>query len=57
MKLTGGRLKVRDLSEKVGKKISQIRIYSGKSFEAAGEIYGGNICAVTGLTQTKPGED
>lgn len=58
MKLTGGRLKVRDLISGEGweEKISQIRIYSGKSFEAVGEIYGGTVCAVTGLTQTKPGE-
>lgn len=58
MKLTGGKLKVRDVLSGNGweEKINQIRIYSGKNFEAVGEISAGTVCAVTGLTQTKPGE-
>ncbi|WP_019850220.1 translation factor GTPase family protein [Desulfitobacterium sp. PCE1] len=58
MKITGGRLKVRDsLSNGVWEeKVNQIRIYSGKKFEAVNEVEAGSVCAVTGLTQTKPGE-
>lgn len=58
MKLTGGKLKVRDILSGNGweEKITQIRIYSGKNFEAVGEISAGTVCAVTGLTKTKPGE-
>ncbi|MCX7773018.1 MAG: TetM/TetW/TetO/TetS family tetracycline resistance ribosomal protection protein [Clostridia bacterium] len=58
MKITGGRLKVRDI---VGngiweEKVNQIRIYSGQKFEALNEVEAGTICSVTGLSQTKPGE-
>lgn len=58
MKLTGGKLKVRDILSGDGweEKINQIRIYSGKNFEAVGEISAGTVCAVTGLAQTIPGE-
>lgn len=37
-------------------KVNQIRMYSGARFEAVNEAQAGEICAVTGLTQTKPGE-
>lgn len=58
MKLTGGKLKVRDLLSSHGweEKVNQIRIYSGQKYEAVGEIEAGSICAVTGLTKTRPGE-
>ncbi|HYE11311.1 MAG TPA: translation factor GTPase family protein [Patescibacteria group bacterium] len=58
MKITGGRLKVRDiLNNRVWEeKVNQIRIYSGQKFEAVNEVAAGSVCAVTGLTQTKPGE-
>ena len=58
MRITGGRLKVRDaLSNGVWEeKINQIRIYSGHKFEAVNVAEAGVVCAVTGLTQTKPGE-
>jgi small GTP-binding protein len=58
MKITGGRLKVRDvLSNGVWEeKVNQIRIYSGQKFEAVNEAEAGSVCAVTGLSQTKPGE-
>ncbi len=63
LKVTGGCLKVREVL-KAGKnsekdweeKINQIRIYSGVKFDAVNEVYPGDICAVTGLTQTLPGE-
>ncbi len=58
MKITGGRLKVRDvLNNGVWEeKVNQIRIYSGQKFEAVNEAEAGTVCAVTGLSQTKPGE-
>jgi len=40
----------------VEEKINQIRIYSGEKFEAVSEVAAGTVCAVTGLTQTYPGQ-
>ncbi|WEV66998.1 TetM/TetW/TetO/TetS family tetracycline resistance ribosomal protection protein [Bifidobacterium sp. ESL0769] len=37
-------------------KVDQIRRYSGAKFELADEVGAGSVCAVTGLTQTFPGE-
>ena len=58
MKLTGGTLKVRDALKGQGweEKVNQIRLYSGDKFEPVSEIEAGAICALTGLTQTRPGE-
>lgn len=58
MKITGGKLKVRDVltNGTWEEKVNQIRIYSGQKFEAVSEIGAGSICAVTGLSQTMPGE-
>lgn len=58
MKITGGRLKVKDvLTNGVWEeKVNQIRLYSGQKFEAVNEVGAGTVCAVTGLTQAKPGE-
>lgn len=58
MKLTGGKLKVRDVLTGSGweEKVNQIRIYSGQKYEAVSEIEAGSICAVAGLTHTRPGE-
>lgn len=58
MKLTGGILKVKDaLTNRIWEeKVNQIRIYSGHKFETMTELEAGSICAVTGLSQTKPGE-
>ena len=58
MKITGGSLKVRDaLTNGVWEeKVNQIRIYSGQKFEAVNEAEAGSVCAVTGLSQTRPGE-
>lgn len=58
IKVTGGTLKVRDV---VGngtweEKVNQIRIYSGSKFEAVNNAEAGTVCAVAGLTQTRPGE-
>jgi small GTP-binding protein len=58
MKITGGRLKARDVlsNGKWEEKVNQIRIYSGQKFESPNEAEAGTVCAVRGLTQTKPGE-
>ncbi|MEY8351957.1 translation factor GTPase family protein [Lachnospiraceae bacterium 54-53] len=58
MKLTGGTLSVKNVltNGKWEEKVNQIRIYSGEKYEAAGEARAGSVCAVTGLTQTRPGE-
>lgn len=58
MKITGGKLKARDVlsNGQWEEKVNQIRIYSGQKFETPNEVEAGSICAMTGLTQTKPGE-
>lgn len=58
MKITGGSLKVRDVLSKGDwkEKVNQIRIYSGQKYEAINEVWAGDVCAVTGLSQTRPGE-
>lgn len=60
MKITGGCLKVKDrLSGRQGtwtEKINQIRIYSGEKYESVEHADAGTICAVTGLTEIRPGE-
>ena len=55
MKITGGTLKVKELLTDT-EKADQIRIYSGAKFELAKEAPAGTICAVTGLSQTHPGQ-
>ncbi|MBP3312115.1 MAG: NYN domain-containing protein [Butyricicoccus sp.] len=59
LKITGGSLKVKTLLTGAGgwqEKVNQIRIYSGAKFTAVDEAKAGAICAVTGLTQTAPGD-
>jgi len=58
MKITGGRLRVKDLLTNGvwEEKVNQIRFYSGQKYEAANEAQAGTVCAVTGLSRTKPGE-
>ena len=54
MKITGGSLKVREV---IGEdKVNQIRLYSGEKYEGIKEADAGTVCAVTGLTKTRPGE-
>ncbi len=54
MKITGGTLKVKD--QLLEDKVNQIRIYSGKRYENVGEVRAGEICAVLGPEQTRPGQ-
>ncbi len=72
MKITGGKLQVRDLltnrqgTEEDGEnaegsriweeKVSQIRIYAGDTYETVSEAAAGTLCAVTGLDYTYAGE-
>ena len=56
LKVTGGRLKVKDVVEELNEKVNQIRIYSGEKFEAVKEVEAGRVCAVTGLENTRPGQ-
>lgn len=63
LKVTGGSLKVKDTilkKEDDGseweEKVNQIRVYSGAKYESVQEALPGCVCAVTGLSQTFPGE-
>ncbi|MCI8539587.1 MAG: GTP-binding protein [Oscillospiraceae bacterium] len=60
LKMTGGSLRVKDsLSSQDGgwtEKVDQIRIYSGSRFQTTDQISAGTVCAVTGLSQTRPGQ-
>ncbi len=61
MKITGGTLKAKDLlsggqgEEAWQEKADQLRLYSGTKFAAADAAPAGSVCAVTGLTHTRPG--
>ncbi len=59
LKVTGGCLKVKQpiiFDDENQEKTDQIRIYSGTKFETVEQVTAGDICAVTGLTYTKPGQ-
>lgn len=62
LKVTGGELKVKTLlksgtgEDAWEEKINQIRVYSGSHFELRDVAEAGCVCAVTGLTKTRPGE-
>jgi len=53
LKLTGGSLKVKDVLDE--EKINEIRLYSGEKYEAVNEVRATDICAVTGLKNSRPG--
>lgn len=57
LKITGGVLKVKAVlkSGDEEEKVNQIRIYSGEKYQTAEEAQAGTVCAVTGLTKTRPG--
>ena len=61
MKITGGTLKVKtqltgNKRNEWSEKVNQIRVYSGAKYQTVDEALPGMVCAVTGLTQTYPGE-
>ncbi len=54
LKLTGGCLKVKQEIQE--EKVNQLRLYSGEKYQLVQEIYPGEICGVTGLENTYPGQ-
>lgn len=63
LKITGGSLKPKTVltgKDKDGEvweeKADQLRIYSGAKFSPADQVMAGQVCAVTGLTHTHPGQ-
>ena len=58
LKVTGGSLRVRDQLEGPDwqEKVNQIRLYSGEKYQTAESVPAGTVCAVTGLTRTRPGD-
>lgn len=60
LKVTGGCLKVKEILKSAknenAEKVNQIRIYSGDKFTAIDEAAAGTVCAVTGITFTRPGD-
>ena len=63
MKLTGGTLSVRDTLRYRGangeikeEKAAQLRLYSGQKYETVQTAFAGDVVAVTGLTETRPGQ-
>ena len=66
MKVTGGVLKVKMplTNRRAGlqeeqvweEKADQLRVYSGARFQAVEQVEAGGVCAVTGLSRTRPGE-
>ena len=55
LKVTGGSLKVKQVLDGE-EKVNQIRIYSGEKYTTADEVAAGEVCAVTGLEHTRPGQ-
>lgn len=55
LKITGGKLRVKEVLGE-GEKVNQIRLYSGEKYETADEVSAGDICVVTGLNHTYPGQ-
>ena len=53
LKITGGTLSVKEVLQ--GEKINEIRFYQGAKYTTATAAQTGILCAVTGLTHTKPG--
>lgn len=61
LKITGGSLKVKTVlstggEENAREKINEIRIYSGEKYEMCEEVHAGDVCAITGLAGTYPGQ-
>ena len=63
LKVTGGSLKVRSVlnyvnqrNESREEKIQQLRLYSAEKFTAPEEVFAGELCAVTGLSDTFAGQ-
>ncbi|KRN99846.1 elongation factor G [Companilactobacillus kimchiensis] len=55
VRVTGGILKTKAVLVDE-QKVNQLRVYNGSKYEVVPEIPAGGVCAVTGLTQTRPGQ-
>lgn len=56
LKITSGKLTVKDSFAQWNEKVNQIRLYSGEKYETVQQVGAGMICAVTGLSQSRPGQ-
>ncbi len=61
LRVTGGQLKVKaqltgGTEEPWTEKANQLRLYSGAKYTLAEQVLPGQVCAVTGLTKSRPGE-
>jgi len=58
MKITSGSIKVKSLVSigETEQKINEIRIYSGEKYKNVSEVYSGDVCAVTGLSNSSAGD-
>ena len=62
LKVTGGVLRAKDPLSGEGpegpwtEKADQLRLYSGEKFRPLDQAQAGTVCAVTGLTRTRPGQ-
>ncbi len=60
IKVTGGELKVKEILQSQkntsGEKVNQIRIYSSDKYTQTDSVGAGTVCAVTGITFTRPGD-
>ena len=61
LRVTGGVLKVKaqltgGAEEPWTEKANQLRLYSGAKYTLAEQVLPGQVCAVTGLTKSRPGE-
>ena len=56
LKVTGGRLRVKETLPGIEGKVNQIRIYSGEKYQMFPEVEAGRVCVVTGLEGTSPGQ-
>ena len=54
LKVTGGSLKAREMLGE--EKVIQLRLYSGEKFTAPDRVEAGQLCAVTGLSNTQAGQ-
>ena len=62
LKVTGGTLRPKELiaggraAERWEEKVDQLRLYSGNKFRPLEAAPAGTVCAVTGLSRTRPGQ-
>ncbi len=53
IKVTGKSLKVKEMLGE--EKVNEIRLYSGEKYEVVREVFAGDVAALAGLNDTKPG--